>query len=313
MSVLVTGGNGLIGARIVLKLVEFGEDVVCFDLTPPRASLQPHLDRIQVYRGDITQIPHLLEAVSTHRVHKIIHMAALLPPDTEERPHHGMLVNIQGTNNVFEVARWTNIQRVVYASSIAVYGGQETFGDRPVTEHDLASPLNIYGMTKSANDFAAGTYADRFGLDVRGVRICTVFGHGRVTGMTGMIGGLLMSLPAVGKPVALPFDPDEGSTMIYKEDVAEIFVRIALSDALEHRIYLSGGHLATIGDLADVVRGYLPDAEITTGDRVVPHVNLVDNSRMLADIGYEIPPLSVRVLEHINEARTEAGLKPISG
>ena len=313
MSIMVTGGTGFIGARVVRKLVERGQEVVCFDMAPPRGSLQPYLDRIDVYRGDITQMPHLLEAVNTHRVDKIIHLAALLPPDTEDRPHFGMLVNIQGANNVFEVARWTGVQRVVYASSIAVYGVQETFGNRPLTEDDQPSPVNVYGMTKAANDFAASTYADRYGLDLRGVRICTVFGHGRVTGMTGMIGGLLMSLPAVGKPISLPFHQDEASPMIHAEDAAEILVRVALSDSLKHRIYISGGHLATVKDVADLVRGFIPDAQITTGDRVVPHVYLVDSSRMLADIGYEMPPLRVRVLEHINEARQEAGLPAIAG
>ncbi len=313
MSIMVTGGTGFIGARIVRKLVERGEEVVCFDLAPPRANLQPYLDRIQMYRGDITQIPHLLEAVNTLQVHKIIHMAALLPPDTEDRPHFGMLVNIQGTNNVFEVARWTSVQRVVYASSIACYGVQETFGPRPVTEDDVSNPVNVYGMTKAANDFAAGKYIERYGLDLRGVRICTVFGHGRVTGMTGMIGGLMVSLPAVGQPVSMPFDPEEASPMIHAEDAAEIFVRVALSDRLNHRIYLSGGHLATIRDMADVVRSFLPSAQITTGDRAVPHVYLVDNSRMLADIGYEMAPLRVRILEHINDARREAGLGLIKG
>jgi nucleoside-diphosphate-sugar epimerase len=311
MSIMVTGGTGFIGARIVRKLVERGEEVVCFDLAPPRANLQPYLDRIQMYRGDITQIPHLLEAVNNHQVHKIIHMAALLPPDTEDRPHFGMLVNIQGTNNVFEAARWTGVQRVVYASSIAVYGVQETFGSRPVNEDDPANPVNVYGMTKAANDFAAGKYIQQYGLDLRGVRICTVFGHGRVTGMTGMIGGLLMSLPAVGKPIALPFHQDEPSPMIHAEDAAEIFVRAALSDRLNHRLYISGGHLATIGDMAGLVRSFIPKAQITTGDRAVPHIYLVDNSRMLADIGYELAPLRVRVLEHINDARQEAGLAPI--
>ena len=313
MSIMVTGGTGFIGARIVRKLVEQGEEVVCFDLAPPRANLQPYLDRIQMYRGDITQMPHLLEAANTHRVHKIIHMAALLPPDTEDRPHFGMLVNIQGTNNVFEAARWTGVQRVVYASSIAVYGVQETFGSRPVNEDDLSAPVNVYGMTKAANDFAAGKYIQQYGLDLRGVRICTVFGHGRVTGMTGMFGGLLMSLPAVGKPIALPFHQDEPSPMIHAEDAAEIFVRVALSDRLNHRLYISGGHLATIGDMADLVRSFIPKAQITTGDRAVPHIYLVDNSRMLADIGYELAPLRVRVLEHINDARQEAGLPPIKG
>ena len=313
MSIMVTGGTGFIGNRIVRKLVERGEEVVCFDLAAPRANLEPYLDRIQVYRGDITQVPHLLEAVNIHRVRKIIHMAALLPPDTEDRPHFGMLVNIQGTNNVFEVARWTEVDRVVYASSIAVFGVQDTFGERPVNEDDLSAPVNVYGMTKAANDFAAGKYIDRYGLDLRGVRICTVFGHGRVTGMTGIIGGLMMSLPAVGKPISMPFHQDEPSPMIHAEDAAEIFVRAALSDGLNHRVYISGGHLCTIREMADIVREFIPDAQITTGDQAVPHIYLVDNSRMLADIGYELAPLRVRVLEHINDARREAGLEPIGG
>jgi nucleoside-diphosphate-sugar epimerase len=312
MSIMVTGGTGFIGNRIIRKLLERGEEVVCFDLAPPRANLEPYLDRIRFYRGDVTQIPHLLEAVNTHRVHKIIHMAALLPPDTEDRPHFGMLVNIQGTNNVFEVARWTNVQRVVYASSIAVYGVQETFGERPINEDDLSAPINVYGMTKAANDFAAAKYRDNYGLDLRGVRICTVFGHGRVTGMTGMIGGLMMSLPAVGKPVAMAFNPQEASPMIHAEDAAEIFVQVALSEQLNHSLYISGGHLATIADMADIVRSFIPGAQITTGNRPVPHVYLVDNSRMLADIGYEMPPLRMRVLDHINDARREAGMPTIS-
>ena len=311
MSIMVTGGTGFIGNRIIRKLLDRGEEVVCFDLAPPRNNLEPYADRINFYRGDISQIPHLLEAINTFDVRKIIHMAALLPPDTEDRPHFGMSVNIQGTNNVFEAARWSNIQRVVYASSIAVYGVQETFGDRLIDETDLSDPVNVYGMTKAANDFAAGRYRERYNMDIRGVRICTVFGHGRVTGMTGMIGGLMMSLPAIGKPVTMQFDPNEASPMIHAEDAAEIFVQVSLSNNLQHPIYISGGHLATIQDIANIVKEYMPEAQITTGDRPVPHVYLVDNSRMLSDIGYEMAPLRVRVLEHMNDARAEAGLPPL--
>ena len=311
MSIMVTGGTGFIGNRIIRKLLDRGEEVVCFDLAPPRNNLEPYADRINFYRGDISQIPHLLEAINTFKVHKIIHMAALLPPDTEDRPHFGMSVNIQGTNNIFEAARWTNIQRVVYASSIAVYGVQETFGNRPINENDLCDPVNVYGMTKAANDFAAGRYRERYDMDIRGVRICTVFGHGRVTGMTGMIGGLMMSLPAIGRPVNMQFDPNEASPMIHAEDAAEIFVQVSLSNNLQHPIYISGGHLATIQDISNIVKEYVPEAQITTGDRPVPHVYLVDNSRMLSDIGYEMAPLRVRVLEHMNDARAEAGLPPL--
>jgi len=318
MAVMVTGGTGFIGNRIVRKLADRGEEVVCFDLAPPRANLEPYIDtvrsgRVHIYRGDITQMPHLLEAINSQGVDRIIHLAALLPPDTEERPHFSMLINIQGTNNVFEAARWTGIKRVVYASSIAAFGVQETFGDRPVNEDDLTAPINVYGMTKAANDFAAQKYTQLYGLDLRGVRICTVFGHGRVTGMTGVIGGLLMSLPAVGKPISMAFHQDELSPMIHAEDAAEIFVRVALAGDLNHPVYISGGHLCSIGEMADIVRRFIPDARITTGDQAVPHIYLVDNSRMLADVGYEMAPLEVRILEHINDARQEAGLEPITG
>ncbi|MCH7801784.1 MAG: NAD(P)-dependent oxidoreductase, partial [Chloroflexi bacterium] len=217
MTIMVTGGNGFIGQRIVRILLERGEEVVSFDMAPPRSGAQIKSDRFSFYRGDVTQIPHVTEAINTHSVDRIIHMAALLPPDTEERPHYGMLVNIQGTNNVFEAARWSGIKRVVYASSIAVYGTQEPFTERPINEDDPHDPVNVYGMTKSVNDFSASAYRQRFGLDIRGVRICTVFGHGRVTGMTGMIGGLMISLPAIGEPIDLPFHPDEPSSMIHAE------------------------------------------------------------------------------------------------
>ena len=66
--------------------------------------------------------------------------------------------------------------------------------------------------------------------------------------------------------------------MIYVEDVAEIFVRAILSDSLRHPIYISGGHLATLGEMADMVRDFIPNAQITTGTRPVPHVYMVDNS-----------------------------------
>ena len=71
MSIMVTGGAGFIGSKIVRKLLELGEEVVCFDMAPPRGRLVPYLDRIKVYRGDITQLPHLLEAVSLHQVRSL--------------------------------------------------------------------------------------------------------------------------------------------------------------------------------------------------------------------------------------------------
>ena len=68
MSVMVTGGTGFIGNRIIRKLLERGKEVVCFDLAPPRANLAQYMDRIKLYRGDVTQLPQLMEAIDTHGV-----------------------------------------------------------------------------------------------------------------------------------------------------------------------------------------------------------------------------------------------------
>ena len=305
MTVMVTGGGGFIGRRVSNLLIARGERVVRFDTV----AAPPAEGAVDV-RGDITQMTHLLEAIADHGVTRIVHLAALLPPVTEERPHTGLLVNIQGAANVFEAARWAKIERVVYASSIAVYGDQSNFGDHALTEDDPSLPHNVYGQTKAVNDFTAARYHERWGLDLRGIRICTVFGHGRTTGLTGMIGGLLISRPAVGLPIDLPVDPSEASSMIYVDDAAEIFARAVLSGGLRSPVYNTGGHLATVRDVAGMVGEIVPGAKVTFGEAKVPHVYLVDNSRMLRDIGYELPPLRQRVLDHTNAARVEAGLDP---
>ena len=310
MSIMVTGGSGFIGPRIISKLIGLGEKVLCFDLHELSCITQPGQELVHFYKGDVTRLSDLLEAVKTYEINRIVHLAALLPPTSEDRPHLGMTVNIQGTNNVFETARLVGIKRVVYASSIAAYGDQ--IMGHSFTEDDPVKPINNYGMTKASNDFAASIYMRRYDLDLRGIRISTVFGHGRTTGMTGMIGGLLISLPAIGEPVSLPFSPDESSSMIHAEDAAEIFVRAILARDLKHPIYNSGGAVASIGEISQIVQEFLPDSRITTGGQSVPHVYCVDNTRMLRDIGYELPPLRLRVLDHINAARHQVGLATLS-
>ena len=133
--------------------------------------------------------------------------------------------------------------------------------------------------------------------------------------MTGLVGGLLTSLPAAGKPVDLPFSPSEASAMIYVEDVAEIFVRAVLSDNLNSPTYISGGHLATLEEMAGYVKRFIPDAQITfdSQDGKEDSGNyLADSSRLLGEFELEYPPLEQRILQIINDIRKDEGLPLVS-
>ena len=167
MIVMVTGGTGFIGLRVMRNLIELGQEVACFDLASARVNLQPYLHAASFYRGDLTQISQLLKAVDTHGITRAIHLAALLPPDSEDRPHYGSSANIQGTNNVFETPCSNGVQRLVYTRSIACYGVQEN--QRLLTEEDHSNPVNVYVMTKVTNDFTAAKYIGKYDVDPRGI------------------------------------------------------------------------------------------------------------------------------------------------
>ena len=103
---------------------------------------------------------------------------------------------------------------------------------------------------------------------------------------------------------------------IHVEDIAEAFVRVALVERSEYPVYNSGGAPISLGDLAELVRGYLPDAQISfdhDGGRELSGNYLVDNSRLLTEFELTYAPLAQRVLEIISAVRADEGLPPVSG
>jgi nucleoside-diphosphate-sugar epimerase len=104
--------------------------------------------------------------------------------------------------------------------------------------------------------------------------------------------------------------------LIHVEDIAEVFARVLMADAPRHAIYNSGGIPASLGELADVVRGFLPDAQITfdqEGGLEESGNYLVDWSRLAKEFGIEYPGLHTRVLEVLNDVRRVEGLPLVTG
>jgi nucleoside-diphosphate-sugar epimerase len=312
MSVLVIGATGFIGPRLIKRLVARGETVVGMDLNPGAVPFGDVSIQAPVLRGDITQFEDVMRAVLEVKPERLINLAYGLGAG-EGNPHQVMRLDVLGMDNCFEAARLGGVKRVVYASSIAVSGQQSHFGDRPVKEDDPTHGTSQYAMHKIFNEFQAQKYIKNYGMSITGVRPANVTGPDKVRGSTDHV--QIMVDAARGKPVHLP---KKGlmRLLIHVEDIAEVFTRVLLSDTPRHHLYNSGGIPVSLGELADIVRGFLPNAQITfeqEGGREDSGNYLVDNSRLGQEFGVEYPGLHTRVLEVINDVRRGEGLPLVTG
>src|SRR5437667_5816000 len=312
MAVLVIGATGFIGPRLIKRLIDRGESVVGMDLTPGAASFSGVPIGAPVVRGDVTQFEDVMRTVLDVRPERLRTLAYGLGAG-EGNPHQVMRLDILGMDNCFEAARLGGVKRVVYASSVAVSGQQSNFGDRLATEDDPTYGTSQYAMHKIFNEFQAKKYIKNYGMSITGVRPANVTGPDKVRGSVDHV--QIMVDAARGKPVSLP---KKGfmRLLIHVEDIAEVFTRVLLADKPKHDVYNSGGIPASLGELADIVRGFLPDARITfdqDGGREESGNYLVDWSRLAKEFGIEYPGLHTRVLEVINDVRREEGLPLVRG
>ena len=183
MTVLVLGGTGFIGQRVIRRLIERGEKVACMDINPRAAAFQGLGDRVGVMYGDITQFEDVIKAVLEAKPDRIINLACLLGSG-DDTPHFTMRLNVLGMDNCFEAARVCGVNRVVYASSLAVSGQQKHFGERLITEDDPKYGTNQYAVHKIFNEFQAAQFANNYGMSIIGIRPANVTGPDKVRGST---------------------------------------------------------------------------------------------------------------------------------
>jgi len=312
MSILVIGATGFIGPRLIRNLIARGEAVVGMDVNPHATGFGGVPIGAPVLRGDVTQFEDVMRAVLEVKPERLINLAYGLGAG-EGNPHQVMRLDVLGMDNCFEAARLAGVRRIVYASSVAVSGQQSNFGERLANEDDPMYGTSQYAMHKMFNEFQAKKYIKTYGMSITGVRPANVTGPDKVRGSVDHV--QIMTDPARGKPVHLP---SKGlmRLLIHVEDMAEVFTRVLLADAPKHSLYNSGGIPISLGDLAGIVRGFLPDAQITfaqEGGREDSGNYLVDSSRLTKEFGIEYPGLHTRVLEVINDVRRDAGLPPVKG
>jgi UDP-glucuronate 4-epimerase len=291
MTTLVTGAFGCIGAWVVRGLLAAGERPVVLDLgdDPWRIRMIAGPDapsRIAMVRGDITDRESLARVVSEHAVRRVIHLAAWQVPLCRQDPPRGAAINVVGTANVFEAARGAagQIERVVYASSAAVFGAPSLYPPGPIKDNAPAHPATHYGVYKVANEETARVYWEEHRIPSSGFRPLTVYGPGRDFGLTADP-TLAMKAAVLGRPFQIRWG---GSTdLIYTEDVARALLTAAGARLDGARVYNLHGASAAVAEVVRTIEATRPSAtgSITHVEQALPFPAELDDARYQHDFG----------------------------
>jgi UDP-glucose 4-epimerase len=268
MRVLVTGGAGFIGSHLSERLVGLGHDVVVID---SEATGRPeHVPAGADYRlGDVTRIDALEDAFDTglDAVAHIAGQVSLIRSFTD--PLVDLRTNVEGTVNVLGCCIRHRVPRLLFASSMTVYGHNGTL---PTTEETPCAPVSYYGITKYAAERYVHTTAVRPDLDfdfgVTSFRMYNVYGPRQALdnpyqGVLGIFLGNVLR----GEPLTIFGDGEQSRDFVYVADVVDAWVA-ALTNRASHGqvLNLGSGRQLAIKDLADHVL-----AAAGTGDRMVTY------------------------------------------
>ncbi len=168
MKVFITGAGGQIGHDLVAALLASGHEVISSDLVDRPAH---HGSQERWLRLDVTDALAVEQALAETRPDIVFHLAAILSASGEKDPSLAYAVNQTGTWNVLEGCRKASVKRLIFTSSIAVFGPLPD-GPLPDPTPDVISlrPTTMYGATKAAGELLCDYYARRWNLDCRGVR-----------------------------------------------------------------------------------------------------------------------------------------------
>jgi nucleoside-diphosphate-sugar epimerase len=300
VSVLVTGGAGFVGSYVVRDLLLEGNQVVVYDAHPESNALdlvlpqRPRSDVLTVVQGAISDTWRLFRLCEERDVDRIVHLASPLTQDVVSDPASGIRDICGGTSTIFELARAFSIGRVVWASSVAVFGARSLYGDAPVPNDALHRPENLYGSCKSLCERMALDYRATYGVDSIGLRLSVVYGPARLRGYMTFPSQMLRAA-ALGEPIRVPI-ADQAIHWQYVEDVASMFVHALNSD--EHPrdlVFNTCGEVSTFREVAAILGRLAPDANITLSTEAADDGQLMlqeapidyDDSVFRAQLAYE--------------------------
>jgi UDP-glucose 4-epimerase len=276
VKVLVTGGSGFIGSHVVDKLAAAGHEPVVFDLVRPK---HPYPTIV----GDLLDVDAVRAGV--RGCDAVVHLAAVADVNhVVADPVRSEAVNARGTQVVLEAARLEQVPRVVYGSTVWVYG--DSTADEPVGEDaPITLPAHLYTATKLAGEMYCRSYGELYGVETTILR----FGipYGPRARPAAVVPAFVLRAQS-GQALSIAGDGSQTRQFVYVEDLAEGIVA-ALAPIAAGRIYnLVRDEEISIREIADVVRELVADVPIVhTPERPADvRIPFVSGERAAAELGW---------------------------
>lgn len=289
-SVLVTGGRGFIGRAVVKLLRRTGYRVSSLDQSPPGPDASKAAHEVLCDISDGAQLRRVFEA---ERFSGIIHLAAILPTVAQREPLRATRVNVLGSLQLIEMAREFGVGRVVFGSSVSVYGTCSE--EQVVSELDRAAPEDVYGVAKLYIEHVGEACRD--GLDFATLRIARVVGPGAQSA-TSAWRSEIFELLAVEQAteIVLPYEGSERILIIHVDDVAQMMAMLLQTPRLGHSVYNALCESVVVDDLKRAVEGLNPNVCVTLGgSRVVGNPRVLDCGRFAEEFGFRAIPIFERL------------------
>ena len=283
MRVLITGA-GLIGCHTARELVERGDDVTFLDVAPRPDYIRHVVGRdLPMTRGDIRDLPCLIDAMQDIRPDCVIHLAALVGEVNITNLYTGFQVNLAGTVNVVEAARFAGVRRLIHASTQALYLGEDPkellYEDSP-----LDSRGRVYNASKLACEHVLRTYATKHKFELVLLRFAGVYGFRAVAGGPGVAVQEAVWAAMAGRTVEL--NAYESVDFIYAKDLANGIALAAHASPLAHQVYnLGSGTLTTVEDVEAALRKIFPEINMSRG-KLTPARPRMDITRARTELGF---------------------------
>jgi len=313
MAKLITGGTGFIGAELARMLLDRKEEVVLFDVAPNPERIKGIGDKVKLVLGNLANYSEVFNVVKDHRIEGIYHLGGMLTVPSNMNPWASFQSNVNGTLHVLEAARLFNVEKVVFASSIATYNLDIS---PMITDVTLQRPTTMYGIGKLYCEHLGMFYRNRFGLDFRSVRYASVIGPGVKTPGVAQYNPWMIEHAALGKSYECFVAEETKCPVIYFKDAAiciDLLYRASREQIKTVNYNVAGvTPIETAKELEKIIRKFVPNFQVTykPDAKVMEfyknfHVDVYDDSRARKEWGWEsrYPNFERVVADFIEEVR----------